>query len=56
VHIIVVVSVDVEGVDGLVLGYFLDVYGWREVPFAHSISSKVAFVGWRVEERLIASA
>ncbi len=39
VQIIDVVSVNVEGVDGLVLDIFWTLYGSREVPFARSISS-----------------
>ena len=39
-QIIVVVRVDMEGVDGFGSGiFFWTLYGWREVPFARSISS-----------------
>jgi len=51
VQIIVMVRVDIEGVDGFGSGiFFWTLYGWREVPFARSISSTLAFVGWRVKE------
>ena len=54
-HIIVVVSVGVEGVNGLVLGYFFGRCTAGERCLLRA-QYQVAFVGWRVKESLIVSA
>ncbi len=52
-QIIVVVNVEVEGVDGLVLDIFLDVVRLARGAFC-ALNIKELFIEWRVKERQVA--